>query len=617
MISKKIEEFLLKVQKPGRYIGQELNIVVKDLEDIKIRFAFCFPDVYEVGMSHLGMKILYSLLNKEDDIWCERVFAPWVDMQTQMEKNDIKLYGLESGEPITDFDFIGFTLQYELSFTNILNMLNLAGIPLYSSGRCGLKQIVIAGGPCSYNPEPLADFIDIFVMGEGEEVLLELMDAYRKSKNLDETKNDFLLRASKIEGIYVPKFYNVSYNEDGTIRSFMPNIEGVPTKIKKRVIKDLNKCYYPNEFVVPLIDVVHNRAVSEIFRGCIRGCRFCQAGFIYRPTREKDVETINKQSYDLCQSTGYDEISLSSLSSSDYTKINELLCKLSEWANNDHVSISFPSLRVDGFSKEMISKLKSVRKSGLTFAPEAGSQRLRDVINKNVTEQELINTCKMAFEDGWDSVKLYFMIGLPTEEYSDIEGIINLANKIMGTYKQCPSRVRRLRISVSVSSFVPKAFTPFQWESQDTIDKIKEKQNFLKSINKNRNILLNWHDPYTSFLEAVFARGDRRLCKVLYKAFEMGIKFDSWTECFNFDKWLEVFNQCKIDPHFYANRKRNINEILPWDHIDIGVSKEYFIGELKKSLYGITSPNCRERCLHCGASCFGGGVCFEKSKSKI
>ncbi len=617
MINKKIEEFLLKVQKPGRYIGQELNSSVKDLEDIRIRFAFCFPDVYEVGMSHLGMKILYSLLNEEDDIWCERVFAPWVDMQTQMEKNDIKLYGLESGEPITDFDFIGFTLQYELSFTNILNMLNLAGIPLYSSQRHELKQIVVAGGPCSYNPEPLADFIDIFVMGEGEEVLLELMDAYRESKNLDETKNDFLLRASKIEGIYVPKFYNVSYNEDGTIRSFMPNVEGVPTRIKKRIIKDLNKCYYPDKFVVPLIDVVHNRAVSEIFRGCIRGCRFCQAGFIYRPTREKDVETINKQSYDLCQRTGYDEISLSSLSSSDYTKINELLCKLSDWSNEDRVSISLPSLRVDGFSKEITSKLKSVRKSGLTFAPEAGSQRLRDAINKNVTEQELIDTCKMAFEDGWNSVKLYFMIGLPTEEYSDIEGIINLANKIIGTYKQCPSRVGRLRISVSVSSFVPKAFTPFQWESQDTIDKIKEKQNFLKGINKSRNILLNWHDPYTSFLEAVFARGDRRLCKVLYKAFEMGIKFDSWTECFNFDKWLEVFNQCEINPHFYANRKRNINEILPWDHIDIGVRKEYFIGELKKSLYSITSPNCRERCLHCGASCFGGGVCFEKSKSKI
>ena len=617
MIGKKIEEILLKVQKPGRYIGQELNSVIKDLEGIKIRFAFCFPDVYEVGMSHLGMKILYSLLNKEDDIWCERVFAPWIDMQTQMEKNDIKLYGLESGDPITDFDFIGFTLQYELSFTNILNMLNLAGIPLYSSDRHGLKQIVIAGGPCSYNPEPLADFVDIFVMGEGEEVLLELMDVYRKSKNLNETKNDFLFRASKIEGIYIPKFYDVSYNEDGTISSFMPNVEGVPKKIRKRVIKDLNKCYYPEDFVVPLIDIIHNRAVSEIFRGCIRGCRFCQAGYIYRPTREKDVETINKQSYNLCQSTGYDEISLSSLSSSDYTKINELLCKLSDWSNDNHVSISLPSLRVDGFSKEITSKLKNVRKSGLTFAPEAGSQRLRDTINKNVTEQELINTCKMAFEDGWNSVKLYFMIGLPNEEYSDIEGIINLANKIIGTYKQCSLRNSRLKINISVSSFVPKAFTPFQWEPQDAIEKLKEKQNFLKTINKNRNILLNWHDPYTSFIEAVFARGDRKLCKVLYKAFEEGIKFDSWTECFNFDKWLEVFNQCKIDPHFYANRKRNISEILPWDHIDIGVRKEYFIRELKKSMYGITTLNCRERCLNCGASCFGGGVCFEKSKGKV
>lgn len=527
MIDNKLERILLDVQKPGRYVGGELNGVIKDKDKVDVRFAFCFPDVYEIGSSHLGMKILYSLFNSKEYIWCERVFAPWVDMQEEMIKNNINLYALESKDELTEFDIIGFTLQYELSYSNVINMLNLANIPVKSEDRKDLKGLVVAGGPCACNPEPLADFIDLFFIGEGEEVDLEVIDLYRKFKKLNKTKREFLIEASKIEGVYVPSLYEITYNEDGTIREFKPKGE-YPTKIKKRIIKDLNKSYYPDSFVVPMIEIVHDRAVEEIFRGCIRGCRFCQAGFIYRPVREKSRETINDQAMRLCKSTGYDEISLCSLSSSDYTEINELLDEMISWTEKDHVSVSLPSLRVDNFSKELTDKIKTVRKSGLTFAPEAGTQRMRDVINKNVTEEELKRTALTAFDAGWTNIKLYFMIGLPTETYDDIKGIIDLAQAIVDLYYNNPNKTKgkSVTVTVSVSSFIPKPFTPFQWEKSDDIKVLEDKHNFLRSIIKSKKINLNYHDARTSFLEAIFARGDRKLCKVLEVAQQRGLKFD-------------------------------------------------------------------------------------------
>ncbi|MEE0930804.1 MAG: TIGR03960 family B12-binding radical SAM protein, partial [Acutalibacteraceae bacterium] len=481
MINKDVEKLLLKVQKPGRYVGGEMNSVIKDKSKVNLRFAFCFPDVYEVGMSHLGMKILYSQFNSVEDIWCERVFAPWIDMEELMRKNNIPLYGLESGDPLTEFDFIGFTLQYELSFTNILNMLNLGGIPVKSRDRKGLKNIVCAGGPCACNPEPIADFIDIFFIGEGEEVDLEVMELYRQCRDNGESRQDFLIKASKIKGVYVPSLYNVEYNEDNTIKSVTPT-NGAPEKVEKRLIMNMDKCYYPDNFVVPMIEIVHDRAMEEIFRGCIRGCRFCQAGFLYRPVREKSTEVINRQCHTLCQNTGYDEVSLSSLSSSDYTEIEDLLTKLTDWSKDEKVSISLPSLRVDGFNDEIISKIKTIRKSGLTFAPEAGTQRLRDVINKNVLENELMETCSKAFNSGWTRVKLYFMIGLPTETEDDVRGIADLGQKVVNTYYNCENRPKGKGVSVtlSTSSFVPKPFTPFQWEPQDTEESLKAKQQIVK-----------------------------------------------------------------------------------------------------------------------------------------
>ncbi|MEE1283223.1 MAG: TIGR03960 family B12-binding radical SAM protein [Acutalibacteraceae bacterium] len=618
MINKNVEKLLLKVQKPGRYVGGEMNSIIKDKSKVDVRFAFCFPDVYEVGMSHLGMKILYSLFNSKEHIWCERVFAPWIDMEEQMRKNNIPLYALESGDPLSDFDFIGFTLQYELSFTNILNMLELGGIPVKSEDRKELKNIVCAGGPCACNPEPIADFIDLFFIGEGEEVDLEVMELYRECKKNNESKQEFLVKASQIKGVYVPSLYNVEYNEDNTIKSVTPT-NNAPQKIEKRLIMNMDDCYYPDNFVVPMIEIVHDRAMEEIFRGCIRGCRFCQAGFLYRPVREKSPEVINNQCHTLCNNTGYDEVSLSSLSSSDYTKIEELLTKLTDWSKDEKVSISLPSLRVDGFNDEIISKIKTVRKSGLTFAPEAGTQRLRDVINKNVLEDELMETCSKAFNGGWTKVKLYFMIGLPTETDDDVCGIADLGQKVVNAYYNCENRPKGKGVSVtlSTSSFVPKPFTPFQWESQDTEESLKAKQQLVKESIKTKKITYNYHDSSTSFLEAVFARGDRRLCKVMELAHKKGFHFDGWSDCFDLDKWLQLFEECGIDPAFYANRRRSFEEVLPWDHIDYGVTKEFLIEECKKAYNADTTFNCRQKCSNCGANKWKGGVCVEKCKSMV
>ena len=613
MVSREVEKLLLKVQKPGRYVGGELNEVIKDKKSIDTRFAFCFPDTYEVGMSHLGMKILYSLFNSRDYLWCERVFAPWTDMEELMIQNKIPLYALESGDPLSDFDFIGFTLQYELSYTNMLNMLKLGNVPIRSADRKELKNIVVAGGPCACNPEPVTDFVDIFFIGEGEEVDLEVIDLFRKCRAEGKSKQEFLELCAQIEGVYVPSLYDVEYNDDGTIKSFTPK-NNAPAVIHKRLMKKMDESFYPDNFVVPLVEIVHDRAVQEIFRGCIRGCRFCQAGFIYRPVREKSPDTINAQCKALCGNTGYDEVSLSSLSSSDYSQIVPLLEKLTSWCKDEKVSISLPSLRVDGFTDEIMDRIKTVRKSGLTFAPEAGSQRMRDVINKNVKHEELMQTCATAFEGGWTTVKLYFMIGLPTETMDDVADIANLGQAVVDTYYQTPNRVkgRSVSVTVSASSFVPKPFTPFQWEPQDTIPELHKKQEHIKESITTKKIRFNYHDADTSFLEAVFARGDRKLNKVMELACERGFHFDGWNDCFSLEKWLELFDECGIDPAFYANRRRSFDEILPWDHIDYGVTKSFLQKECEKAYQNKTTPHCREKCSGCGAARYGEGVCYEK-----
>ena len=618
MINKEVEKLLLKVQKPGRYVGGELNSVIKNKDEVDVRFAFCFPDTYEIGMSHLGMKILYSVLNEKPYIWCERVFAPWLDMEELMNEKNIPLFALESGDSITDFDFIGFTLQYELSFTNVLNMLKLADIPIKSDDRKSLGQIVVAGGPCACNPEPLAPFIDIFFIGEGEEVDLEVVELYRKCKAENKTKDEFLRLASQIKGVYVPALYDVEYNDDGTLKSFTPR-DNAPAVVEKRLMMDMDNSYFPENFVVPNIEIVHDRAVSEIFRGCIRGCRFCQAGFLYRPVREKSVETINSQCKALCDNTGYDEVSLSSLSSSDYTKIIDLLTELNVWANEDKVSISLPSLRVDGFSDDILDRIKTVRKSGLTFAPEAGTQRLRDVINKNVREDELKETCSKAFNSGWTKVKLYFMIGLPTETYEDVEGIATLAQMVVDTYYSCENKPKGKSVTVTIStaSFVPKPFTPFQWYGQNSREMLMDKQKHLKDSITTKKINYNYHDADTSFIEAVFARGDRRLAKSLELACEKGFRFDGWGDCFSLEKWLEVFEECGIDPDFYATRERELDELLPWDFLDYGVKKEFLLKEREKAYDDAVTPHCRLKCSNCGAAKYGGGVCYERRQNMV
>lgn len=609
-MNKKAEKLLSMVQKPGRYTGGELNSVIKNPEDVDIRFAFCFPDTYEIGMSHLGMKILYSLLNKREDTWCERVFAPWVDMEELMRKNNVPLFALESSDEIKDFDVIGFTLQYELCYTNVLNMLDLAGVPVRSADRKSLTPLVIGGGPCVCNAEPIADFFDLTLPGEGEEVLNELMDLFKEYKKKGASKEEFLKAAAKIEGVYVPSFYEFSYNDDNTIKSVTPS-NGAPERVKKRIISDLDTVFYPESFVVPFIDIVHDRAVEEIFRGCIRGCRFCQAGFLYRPIREKSSDTVNKQCRSLCDTTGYDEISLSSLSTSDYTQLQSLLEGIFSWSEDDKVSVSLPSLRVDNFSDELMEKLQKVRKSGLTFAPEAGTQRLRDAINKNVTEREVIETSRKAFSGGWTNVKLYFMMGLPTETNEDVVGIADLAQKVVDEFYKNPNKPKGkgVNVSISVSCFVPKPFTPFQWEAQDTMEQLKAKQHLLLESVKSRKISVSYHDARTSFLEGVFARGDRRLCDVMERAWRKGCRFDSWDECFSFEKWMEAFEECGVDPYFYTSRKRSYDEILPWDHMDYGISNKFFQKEAEKAYQSVTTPHCREKCNACGANKLNGGKC--------
>lgn len=610
MIKKEVEKILQYVQKPARYVGGELNSVIKDANKVDIRYAFCFPDIYEIGMSHLGMKILYGLVNDREDSWCERVFAPDVDMEEQMRKHNVPLFALESGDYIKDFDMIGFTLMYELCYTNVLNMLDLAGIPLFSKDRTELAPIICVGGPCACNPEPIADFVDIVFLGDGEESTNAVIDLLKECKKNGASKQEFLLKAKDITGVYVPSFYKDSYNDDGTLKELVP-INDAPEKVKKSIVSDMNKCYYPKEFVVPFISIVHDRAVEEIFRGCIRGCRFCQAGFIYRPIREKSVETINAQSKALIESTGYDELSLCSLSTSDHSQVNDMLTSLIDWTVKDKINLSLPSLRVDNFSDELVDKLNKVRKSGLTFAPEAGTQRLRDVINKNVTEQEVIKTCTKAFDNGWTTVKLYFMMGLPTETMEDIEGIANLGMEVIHAFYNNPNRQKGtgLQVNISCSSFIPKPFTPFQWEPEDTMESLKAKQKHLFESIPSKKIKVSYHETPTSLLEGVLARGDRRLSAVLYSAYKKGCKFDSWDEHFKFDAWMEAFEENNLDPYFYTQRRRDFSEVLPWDHLDYGISRKFLERENIKAHENETTPHCRIQCAGCGANKLNGGNC--------
>ena len=610
-LKEKIEKVIMRVQKPARYIGGELNSVIKDREKVDVRFAFCFPDTYEIGMSHLGIKILYHILNSRENVWCERVFAPWFDMKEEMEKENIPLYALESLDPVSDFDIIGFTLQYELCYTNVLYMLELAGIPLYSRERKELKNLVVGGGPCACNPEPVADFFDLFMLGDGEDVIVELCDLYAEHKKKGSDKAAFLADAAKIPGIYVPSFYDVTYNEDKTVKEIAPNRPEVPKKITKRVVKDFDKTPYPDSFVVSFIETVHDRAVLEVLRGCIRGCRFCQAGFIYRPFREKSVETLCRQAKELCQNTGYDEISLCSLSTSDHTEIERMLSELTEWSDKEKISLSLPSLRVDNFSKEVLDGISGIRKSGLTFAPEAGTQRLRDVINKNVTAEELHNTCRIAFEGGYTGIKLYFMIGLPTETDEDIEGIINTAQSVVNLFYSLENRPKGsgVTVTVSVATFVPKPHTPFQWEAQDSLETVIRKHEVLKSVGRSKKITLNYHASNTSILEGVFARGDRKIGQAIYEAYKNGAYFDSWSEGFDFDKWQAAFDKCGLSMQFYQGRHRPFDEVLPWSHIDFGVTKAFLERECKKAYNAETTGHCRKVCSGCGANKFAGGQC--------
>ncbi len=610
MFNKEIEKILPLVQKPARYTGGELNSILKDKTKVKLRYAFCFPDSYEIGMSHLGIKILYDCANARDDVWCERVFAPWHDMEALMRERNLPLYALESGDPIKDFDLIGFTLMYELCYTNVLNMLDLAGLPVRAADRTALTPIVVGGGACACNAEPMAQFFDMFCLGEGEEVFDEVFDLLERAKAEGWSKAAFLKMAAQIEGIYVPSLYDVRYNDDGTVAAITPH-DGAPEKIKKLVISDFDHVRYPDKFIVPFIEVVHDRVTHEIMRGCIRGCRFCQAGFLYRPIREKSPDTINDQCRRLCDVTGYDEISLSSLSTSDYTQLETLLDKLLEWTIPEKINIALPSLRVDNFSDSLMEKLNKVRRSGLTFAPEAGTQRLRDAINKNVTEEEVLRTSRKAFAGGWTAVKLYFMLGLPTETLDDVAGIADLAQQVVNEFYRNPDKPKGkgVTVSISVASFVPKPFTPFQWEPQDTREMLLEKQAHLLSCIHTKKINASFHKVDISFLEGVFARGDRRLSAVIEYAWAHGCKFDGWDDSFRFDTWMESFAACGVDPLFYTSRRRSFDEVLPWDHLDYGIRKEFLIREAKKAYESKTTPHCRIHCAGCGADRLNGGNC--------
>lgn len=611
----KIEPLLLQAQKPAQYIGGEVGSICKERESVDVRFAFCFPDTYEIGMSHLGMKILYSLINARENFWCERVFAPCADFEALMREHQIPLYALESLDPVREFDFVGFTLQYELSYTNILNMLDLAGIPLHACDRGeALAPLVIAGGPCVCNPEPLADFFDLFILGEGEEVNLELMDLYLQMKRQGAGRSAFLRAAAQIEGIYVPSLYEVTYQADGTIAAVTAK-DGAPEKVTKRIVQDMDKAFYPETFVVPFMETVHDRAVEEVLRGCIRGCRFCQAGFLYRPFREKSPETIVRQCRSLCDTTGYQELSLSSLSTSDHSQLEETLNELLPYLDENRINITLPSLRVDNFSKELMDRIQGVRKSSLTFAPEAGTQRLRDVINKNVSEEELMRTAGIAFSGGFATVKLYFMMGLPTETMEDVEGIVHLAEKLIDLYYNTPERSKgkTIQISISCATFVPKPFTPFEFEPQVSREELLARQEHLLSCIQPRHrkkIKVSWHTYEISLLEAVFARGDRRLAPVIERAWQLGSKFDSWSECFHYEIWEQAMADCGVSASFYANRTRAYDEIFPWDHLDYLVERSFFVRENQTAHASETTPHCRAKCAGCGVNRRIGRACF-------
>lgn len=608
MLKEKIDGLLDRVQKPARYMGGEMNAVLKDPDSVAIRYAFAFPDVYEVGMSHLGSRILYDIINKREDALCERVFTPWVDMADLMRKENVPLFSLETRSPVRSFDMLGITLQYEMSYTNILELLDLAGIPLHSEDRTWDDPIVIAGGPCAFNPEPLYHFIDAFSIGDGEISTLETIDVVKACKAEGVSRKECLRRLSRLRGVYVPSLYEATYNEDGTLKSFEPTEEGVPRTVVKNMVADLDKAEYPESVIVPFMEIVHDRINIEVLRGCTRGCRFCQAGMIYRPVRERSVEHILDLAKKLIDETGYEEITLSSLSTGDYTCLPQLAHEMMERFAEKRVALSLPSLRLDSNLKQTLEETQKVRKSSLTYAMEAGTQRLRDVINKGITEENLTSSVGDAFASGWSSVKLYFMFGLPTETFEDLDGIADLASKVVRKYFETPKNVRAkgLRVNCSASCFVPKPFTPFQWEPQDTIEQFEEKQKHLCHIMHIKGVEFNWHEPQVSFLEAVFARGDRRTADALEAAWKLGCRFDGWTDQFRFDKWMEAFEQTGVDPAFYANRRREKDELLPWAFIDAGVTQQYLWREYERAVQAQTTPDCRKGCQGCGLKRFEG-----------